>query len=151
MFYRRQADKLIFPVVGLVLLVAFSYRPTHHLRTEMPAAFFSPANSSQKHGVEEKIAWAYWESAQMDVQWKYGYRHPLPPDPPPEFHISAQALGPAATDPAVRLLYWHRLQDIWYLPDAWSSDYEWNFRWLSDPVTSAGQWLRNSTTRWTTP
>src|SRR5437762_4997361 len=113
MFYRHSADKLIFPVIGLILVMTVSYRPTHHLRTEMPAAFFSAASDlkrTEKVATEKKIAWAYWESAQMDVQWKYGYRHSLPVDPPREFRVDARALGPDASDPTVRLLYWHRLQ-----------------------------------------
>jgi hypothetical protein len=150
MFFRHHTDKLIFPIIGLVLLVTISYRPTHHLRNEMPAAFFPTAANSkagQTHGPEEKIAWAYWESAQMDIQWKYSYQHPLPEDPPPEFRVNAQALGPAASDPSIRLLYWRRLQQVWYLPEAWKSEYEWDFGWLSDPAAAAGQWIRDHTSR----
>ena len=145
MFFRSHLDKLVYPVIAVVLLVIISYRPTYHLRAEMPPGFFSAAKSTagKQGGLEQRIAWAYWESAQMDVQWKYPYRHPLPPEPPPEFRIDAQALGPAASDPASRALYWHRLQDVWYLPEAWEKEYEWNWGWASDPLTDAGQWLRD--------
>ncbi len=147
MFFRGSLDKLVYPIIALVLLLIVSYRPKYRLRADMPPRFFSAANSSpeQKRGLEEKIAWAYWESAQMDVQWKYPYQHPLPPDPPPEFRIDALALGPAASDPATRALYWHRLQQVWYLPEAWDKEYEWDWGWASDPLIDGGQWLRNRT------
>src|SRR5260370_31729053 len=118
MFYRSHLDKLIYPVIALVLLVLVSYRPKYHLRADMPAAFFSAAdaNPNQKHGVEQRIASAYWESAQMDVQWKDPYSHPLPQEPPPEFKIDAPALRPAASYQPARALYWHRSQHVWYSP-----------------------------------
>ena len=145
MFFRNNLDKLVYPVIALVVVLIVSYQPKYHLRAEMPSAFFSEANSSpgQQRGLEQKIAWAYWESAQMDIQWKYPYRHPLPQDPPPEFRIEAQALGPVASDPATRTLYWHRLQQVWYLPEAWDRDYEWDWGWASDPLASVGHWLRD--------
>jgi hypothetical protein len=145
MFFRSHLDKFVYPVIAVVLLLIVSYRPKYHLRADMPAGFFSEANSApgQKRGLEQKIAWAYWESAQMDVQWKYPYSHALPPDPPPEFKIDAQALGPAASDPATRALYWHRLQQVWYSPEAWNKEYEWDWNWASDPLTNAGEWLRD--------
>jgi hypothetical protein len=144
MFFRSHLDKLVYPVIAVVLLLIFSYRPKYHLRSDMPAAFFSGADSApgQKRGLEQRIASAYWESAQMDVQWKYPYSHPLPPEPPPEFKIDAPALGPAASDPATRTLYWHRLQQVWYLPESWDREYEWDWNWASDPMANVGQWLR---------
>jgi len=149
MFFRSSSDKLVYPFIVVALLVIVSYRPKYHLRGEMPPQFFSAANSTDSHkaGLEEKIAWAYWESAQMDVQWKYPYQHPLPGKPPPEFKIDAQALGPAASDPATRALYWRRLQDIWNLPDAWNKEYEWDWGWASDPITNAGQWIHEKADR----
>src|SRR6266446_3082935 len=145
MFYRSHLDKLIYPVIAVVLLVLFSYRPKYHLRADMPTAFFSAADAppNQKHSLEQRIASAYWESAQMDVQWKYPYSHPLPPEPPPEFKVDAPALGSAASDPATRALYWHRLQQVWYSPEAWKKDYEWDWNWASDPLANAGAWLRD--------
>src|SRR5438874_11506794 len=142
MFFRHHVDKLIYPVIVLVIVVLICYRPTYHLRAEMPDAFFSQGGNGQASSREQKIAWAYWESAQMDVQWKYPHGRPLPVDPPPEFRIDALALGPAASDPVVRLFYWHRLRDAWYSPEIWKTDYEWNFGWTSDPLGSAGQWLK---------
>ena len=144
MFFRSHLDKLVYPVIAVVLLLIISYQPKHHLRADMPAGFFSEASSpDQKRELERRIAAAYWESAQMDVQWKYPYSHPLPPEPPPEFKIDAPALGPSASDPATRALYWHRLQQVWYLPEAWDKDYEWDWSWVTDPLTNGGQWLRD--------
>jgi hypothetical protein len=151
MFFRHSTDKLIYPVIAVGVLLIFCYRPTYHLRSEMPVAFFSPSRSSaQKSSLEQKIAWGYWESAQMDIQWKYPHGHPLPADPPPEFHVSAQALAPVASDPATRQFYWRRLQEVWYLPESWTREYEWNFGWSSDPLTSGGQWLKERADRWFT-
>ena len=145
MFFRHHLDKVIYPLIALALLAIISYRPKYHLRPDMPAGFFSPTDStpSQKRGVEQRIAAAYWESAQMDVQWKYPYSHPLPPEPPPEFRIDAPALGPAASDPTTRELYWHRLQQVWYAPETWTKEYGWDWSWVSDPLADAGQWIRN--------
>ncbi len=95
MFFRSHLDKLVYPVIAVVLLLIVSYRPKYHLRANMPAGFFSETNStpSQRRWLEQRIASAYWESAQMDVQWKYPYSHPLPPDPPPEFKIDFTGTG----------------------------------------------------------
>jgi len=83
MFFRHGLDKLIYPVIAIALLIFVSYRPEYHLRTEMPADFSSAASSGTKQRtLEQRIAWAYWESAQMDIQWKYPHGHPLPADPP---------------------------------------------------------------------
>jgi hypothetical protein len=149
MFFRHNLDKLIYPVVAVVVLLIVSYRPKYSLRSEMPSTFFSSSTKSegQKKSVDERIAWAYWESAQMEVQWKYPHGHPLPPDAPPEFRVNAQALGSAASDPATRTMYWHRLQQIWYSPDTWKSEYEFDLGWAGDPLTSSGQWLRDHAER----
>jgi len=149
MFFRHSFDKLIYPVVGLALLAAVSYRPKYHLRPDMPPEFFRSTTSSAKakQSLDQKIAWGYWESAQMDIQWKYPHGKTLPADPPSEFRIDAQALGPLASDSVTRQLYWHRLQDVWYTPETWQKEYEWSWDWASDPLTSAGQWLRDKADR----
>ena len=150
MFFRSNSDKLVYPLIVIAVLVIISYRPKYRLRADMPAQFFSDGNASdgRSPGLEKKIAWAYWESAQMNVQWKYPYQHPLPADPPPEFKVDAQALGSSASDAATRTLYWRRLQEIWSLPDAWNKDYEWDWGWVSDPITSAGQWIHDRVDKW---
>jgi hypothetical protein len=139
MFFNRQTAALFFPIILLfVLLLRFALlggshdEGRYHLRTEMPAAFFQVDTNSKRPSLDERIAWAYWETAVMEVQWKYGYYHPLPPDPPAEFRIDATALGPDAADPATRMLYWHRLQRIWYLSETWQRDSGWEFGWLGD-------------------
>ncbi|SRR6266496_1430750 len=144
MFYRRAIDKLFIVIIGLVILVVISYHPKYHLRNDMPPGFFKPTTASEdtKHSLEQRVAWAYWESAVMDVQWKYTRGRPLPPEPAREFHVNAEALGPAASDPGTRQLYWHRLQEVWFQPDTWTSSYEWDWGWASDPLASAGSWLR---------
>ena len=148
MFFRHSLDKLIYPFIVLVLLIAISYRPKYHLRAEMPPTFFSADSESVKQrDLEKRIAWAYWESAVMDVQWKYPHGRPLPPDPPAEFRINAQALGPTASDLATRQLYWRRLQQIWPAPETWTKDYGWDWGWASDPIGSAGQWIKEQTDR----
>jgi hypothetical protein len=147
MFFRRHSDKILIPIIFGVVLCASSYRGKYHLKTEMPAAFFAPDEKSKQPTVDQKIAWAYWESALMNVQWKYPYSHPLPPDPPPEFQVDAKALGSTASDPATRLLYWHQLQRVWYSPEIWQKDYEWDFSWLGDPLASGGTWLKDTADR----
>ena len=47
------------------------------------------SSGTKQRTLEQRIAWAYWESAQMDIQWKYPHGHPLPADPPAEFRIDA--------------------------------------------------------------
>ena len=150
MFFRHSYDKLIYPLVLIIVLVAVSFRVKYHLRGDMPPEFF-PAHASSstaaKSSLDQKIAWAYWESAQMDIQWKYPHGGTLPPDPPPEFRVDAKALGPAASDPATRQLYWRRLQSIWYMPETWEKKYVIDMDWAGDPLTAAGSWLREQVTR----
>lgn len=143
MFLRRNTDKLILPMLAVIALVALSYRPKYHLRSDMPQAFYPQDSRGSQASLNEKIAWAYWENAQMDIQWKYGHGRPLPADPPAEFQISAKALGPTAADPATRLLYWRRLQQVWILPETWDKKYELDWRWMQDPFSGIGQWFSN--------
>jgi hypothetical protein len=145
MFFRHSTDKLIYPFIALVLLALISYRPAYHLRPDMPQGFFAAdAPCGPKRPVEQKIACAYWDAAQMNVQWKYPHGRPLPIDIPAEFGIDAPALGATATAPATRELYWHRLQQIWYAPETWKETYEWSWGWASDPLNSAGEWLKET-------
>ena len=142
MFVRNHTDKLLIPIAALILLVVISYRPKYHLQSEMPSGFFHQEQKSSKPSLDQKIAWAYWENAQMNIQWRYVYGHPLPVDPPPEFQVDAKALGPAASDPGTRMMYWHRLEQVWPLPETWAKDYEWDFGWLGDPAVSGAQWIK---------
>jgi hypothetical protein len=150
MFFRHSYDKLIYPLVLLLVLAAVSFRPKYHLRGDMPPEFFpatAVSTNAAKRSLDQKIAWAYWESAQMEIQWKYPHGRTLPPDPPDEFRVDAKALGPGANDPALRQLYWRRLQQVWYVPDTWQQRYEWDMSWAGDPLTSAGVWLRDQVDR----
>src|SRR5215467_8556708 len=130
MFFRHSSHKLLIPLVAVFILFVLSYRPKYQLRSEMPSEFFPERAATTQNSVDQKIAWAYWETAQMDVQWKYGHGHPLPTDPPAEFRISATALGPAASDPAIRILYWRRLQQVWVFPETWNKVYELDWSWM---------------------
>jgi hypothetical protein len=148
MFFRHSADKLIYPVIFVIVLVLVSYRPEYRLRPDMPHDFFAAdAPCGPKRPVEQKVACAYWDSAQMNIQFKYPHAHPLPVDLPAEFSIDAPALGPVASTLATRELYWHRLQQVWYEPDTWKESYEWNWNWASDPLNSAGDWLKDTANR----
>ena len=150
MFFRHHGDKLMYPLLVFVLLAIVSYRPKYHLKNQMPPGFFSASTSDppQKRSLDKRIAWAYWENAQMNIQWKYPYSHALPNDPPPEFSVDMRALGPGASDPSTRLLYWRRLQQVWFLPETWKKDYEWDWTWISDPLTSASEWMKNGWNSW---
>lgn len=147
MFFRRNSDKIFIPIIFGIVLLASSYRGKYHLKSEMPAAFFGENLPSKKTSFDEKIARAYWKSAQTNIQWQHPYSSPLPPDPPAEFQVDAQALGPAASDPATRVLYWHHLQRLWYSPEIWQKDYAWDFSWISDPLAAGGTWLKDTADR----
>ena len=145
MFFRHSSDKLIYPFAALFILIFISYRPAYRLTPDMPQDFFAAdAPCGPRRPIEQKIACAYWDSAQMNIQWKYPHGHPLPIDVPPEFGIDAPALGAEASAAATRALYWHRLQQIWNLPEAWKETYEWSWGWASDPLNSGAQWLRDT-------
>jgi len=152
MFFRHHTDKLIYPLLVVVLLTVVSYRPTYHLRREMPDSFFtsSASDSTPKRALDKKIASAYWESAQRNIQWRYPHGHPLPPDAPAEFNVDVRALAGNASDPTTRALYWHRLQQVWPLPEAWNKRYEWDWSWVSDPLASSSQWMKDTWQRWFT-
>ena len=145
MFYRHYSDKLVYPILALILFLIVSYRPVYHLRPGMPQEFYAPsiAGAARPSEHEQRVAQAYWQSAQMNVQWKYAQGHPLPVDVPADFSVDQRALGPAASDPAVRAFYWRRLQLIYTSPNAWQKDYEWNFGWINDIGTSIADWVRD--------
>jgi hypothetical protein len=147
MFFRHHSDKIIFPIIFVIVLFASSYRGKYHLKSDMPAAFFGEDLPLKEPSLDEKIARVYWKSAQLNIQGRYPYSSPLPPDPPAVFQVDAQGLGPAASDPATRLLYWNQLQRVWYSPEIWQKDYGWDFSWISDPITSGGTWIKNTTDR----
>jgi hypothetical protein len=147
MFFRHHTDKLIYPIILVMLLVFISYRPKYRLRTEMPSLFFTGAGLG-KNDSQRKVATAYWQSALSDVQWKYPHGHPLPVDPPEEFRVADKAIVALAADVSVRSLYWRRLQEVWTSPDAWSENYEWDWSWASDPFSSASEWIKDVADDW---
>jgi hypothetical protein len=153
MFYRHHSDKLIFPIVALIIFLVLSYRPKSHLTSKMPEAFFPGSSSTQvRPGAGDKrVAWAYWEIALMDIQWKFTRNSTLPADPPPEFRVDVKALEPATSDPELRQLYWRRLQLVWNSPDSWKDDYQWDFGWVRDPVEGIADWARAISRRFSIP
>lgn len=150
MFFRHHTDKLIYPLFLAAMLMIISYRPKYHLQPDMPEAFFSPSvsASSQKRAQEAKIASAYWQSAQMNIQWKFSHGHPLPTDVPTEFAVDTKTLGLGAADQATRLFYWRRLQEVWSMPESWKKQYAWDWSWVGDPLTSGAQWMQDTWNRW---
>lgn len=132
------------PIIFLVLLVLVglfaeaSFRPIYRLRATMPMEFLDARSSSpaEKRAAEERIARAYWDCAVNVIQWKYGYGYRLPQDPPSDFIVTSQDLEEASKDSATRAHYWLMLQRVWYVPDNWTKNYQWDKRWLSDWVDS---------------
>lgn len=94
MFFRHSADKLILPLLVGTILIIISYRPPYHLCPDMLRGFFlATAPCGPTCLLEQRIAHAYWDSALMNIQWKYPRGHSLPVAVPPEFGIDAPALA----------------------------------------------------------
>jgi hypothetical protein len=145
MFFRHSLDKLIYPVIAGAIIVLVSYRSSYRLRADMPQTFYeSKVPCGPNRPLDQRIACAYWDNAQMNVQWKYPHGTLLPVNVPPEFVVDAPALGPEASSQPTRQLYWHRLQQVWNIPETWTQTYEWNWGWAKDPLNSAGEWLRDT-------
>ncbi|HSY90336.1 MAG TPA: hypothetical protein VK812_03130 [Candidatus Binatus sp.] len=140
--HRRHDIPVILAFV--LCVVAFgSFRSDYRLRANMPTEFFDAAQlPANKRASEEKIARGYWTCAVTQIQWKYGYAHRLPFDPPEEFALAADA-GPGTKDSAARLHYWQRLRVIWDTSGIWEHQYEFNPLVFKQSVESAGQWLEN--------
>lgn len=135
------------PIIILFVLcvVGFgSFRYEDRLREGMPREFFDssqfPAN---QRAAEEKLAQAYWACAVSQIQWKYGYAHRLPNDPPEEFAVTTAAAGPAANDAAARQRYWRRLRLIWDASAIWERHYSVSPQVFKQSAESAGQWLQD--------
>ena len=161
LFKRQKFDWILVALLALGLFIYASYQPRFRLRPTMPADFIDlqqddlqqdkrPAASfSHQPRQEEKIARAYWNCLVEDIQWKYGYGHILPVNPPPEFTDMDEADPPGQSDPdppqpklsqsqlskeeaANRVRYWRKAQHAWLLPTAWQKDYEWDFSWTTN-------------------
>ena len=143
LFKRQKLDWLVVALFALGLFLYGSYQPSFRLRPTMPADFIDgPLAAAQMPGPESKIASAYWSCLVKNVQWQYGYGHPLPADPPPDF-TAMQASSMALEDAATRMRYWHRAQHVWYLPTTWQKNYEWNFNWTTDWIQNGGDALHH--------
>ena len=138
MAVHRRYDILAIILLILLLLAYASFRSEFRLQAAMPQEFFEasrvPAQSRQG---EERIARAYWNCAVTQIQWKYGYAHRLPEEPPAEFVANVRD----ASAPAVRLRYWQKLRDVWTVSAVWHREYEWNTISLNESIQSAGQWM----------
>src|SRR5215468_528239 len=109
--------------IAAALFAFASFKPTYRLRPEMPHEFVGTGLPSAVGAGEERVARAYWDSAMLHVQGKYGYGQRLPQEPPREFAISASEFGPAAQEP-IRLRYCRQLQTVWLSPGSWHQTYD---------------------------
>jgi hypothetical protein len=136
---RRKYD--IPAIVGLVLVLVSiaSFRSEFRLRSEMPVEFFDRKHMEAKRlASEERVARAYWNCAVEQVQWKYGYAHRLPDDPPAEFALSAAILGPIANDQLIRHYYWRKLQATWIVTSMWKSQWRFSFVAFRQSLRTSG-------------
>jgi hypothetical protein len=140
LFKRQKTDWVLLSLVALGVFLYASYRPRFRLRAEMPAEFVDPG-TDPKEGGEQKIAQAYWDCLVDDVQWRYGYGHSLPGEPPAEFNLGMQEKKSGAEDQPVRMRYWRRAQRFWYIRNSWSEEYEWSFDWTTDWLQTGADWL----------
>jgi hypothetical protein len=142
MAVHRRYDIWAILVIVLAIVAYASFRTEFRLRASVPVEFFDPSGlTPKKRAAEEVIAKAYWECAITQIQWKYGYAHRLPDDPPPEFSVTTMQAGSAADDTTVRNHYWQRLRATWVVSSAWEEHYDWNTISLSNALRSAGAWL----------
>lgn len=140
---RRKYD--ILAIIGLVLIVlsVASFRSEFRLRPEMPAEFFDGKHlASSKRVSQEKIAQAYWNCAVEQVQWRYGYAHRLPEEPPAEFSLSPAVVGPVASDQTVRRYYWRKLRDTWSVSSVWKNQWEFSFVAFQQSLRTGGDWWK---------
>jgi hypothetical protein len=138
----RKHDVVAIIVVVLCVLAYASFRSEFRLREQMPASFFDASHvPKDRQAAEEKVARAYWKCAVEQIQWKYGYAHRLPDEPPEEFAVTEEDAGAAAHDAALRSHYWIRLRTMWNESEIWHEKYDWSPISLKESLQSAGQWL----------
>jgi len=143
MVHRRYDIIAIIALVILVVLYA-SLRSEYRLTATMPVEFFDASRMpAEKRAAEKRIAEAYWKCAVSQIQWRYGYAHRLPDEPPAEFSVTASEAGSAANDSAIRTRYWQKLRGVWDVSTVWHKQYEWNTISLTQSLQSAGQWLES--------
>ena len=140
---QRKYDIAFIIGIVLVLLSIASFRSEFRLRSEMPREFFDPSRVElNKRSSEEKVARAYWNCAVTEVQWKYGYAHRLPDQPPPEFALTTSELGALAKDEAIRHLYWQKLRVTWNVSSVWKNEWGWSFAAFSQSLRTGGDWWK---------
>jgi len=147
MAVHRKLDIVAIVAVVLCILAYASFRSEFRLREQMPAEFFDASQvrkdqvRKDRQASEEKIARAYWKCAVTQIQWKYGYAHRLPEEPPEEFTVTVEDAGAAAHDTVLRTHYWTRLRMFWNESSIWQEKYTWSPISLKESLRSAGQWL----------
>ena len=146
MAVRRKYDIAIIVTLVLAAIAYGASRTEYRLQPEMPVEFFDGTHlPPAKRAVEMKIAKAYWNCAVKQVQWKYGYASRLPDDPPPEFSVSVNEVGPVAKDETVRRHYWQKLHSTWTVSAAWNNQLEWSSISFRQSLRSAGEWWKQVT------
>jgi hypothetical protein len=141
---RRKSDWALVAFLTLGFFLYASYQPRFRLRAEMPPEFIDAplTGSFSRPNGEEKIARAYWSCLVDNIQWKYGYGHTLPVDPPLDF-TAVEGPGLTPEGAANRARYWRKVQHVWYLPIAWQKNYEWDFNWTTDWIQTGGEALHH--------
>jgi hypothetical protein len=144
MAVQRRYDIIAIVVVVILIALYASIRSEFRLREAMPVEFFDASRvPAEKRAAEQKVAEAYWKCAVTQIQWRYGYAHRLPEEPPAEFSVTAAEAGSAAQDSAARARYWQKLRGVWGVSTVWHQQYEWNTISLTQSLQSAGQWLES--------
>ena len=144
MLVNRKFDVTAVAVIVLCIAAYAAFQPRLHLRTDMPPQFFDPSSvTGSKKGEERKRAEAYWKCAVTEIQWKYGYAHRLPDDPPAEFARAEVPPVLVENEEAARIRYWQRLRQVWVLPSAWKQDYGLDLSSMKRSFQSAGDWLED--------
>jgi hypothetical protein len=144
LFKKQKGDWLLLMLIVAGLFLYASYQPRLRLRPDMPAEFVDQSADAFKNSGEQKIAQAYWGCLVDDVQWRYGFGHSLPAEPPVEFNLGTQGKGSVSEDSATRMRYWHRAQHLWYLNSSWKRQYEWSFDWSTDWLQDGADWLHRT-------
>lgn len=140
---RRKYDIAIIIGIVLVLLSVASFRSEFRLQSDMPTQFFDGTHvPREKRASQEKIAKAYWNCAVKEVQWKYGYAHRLPEQPPEEFALSPEEVGPGASDAGLRLYYWQKLRSVWNISSVWKNQWEFSFFTFRQSLRTGGDWWK---------
>ena len=124
-----------FLFAAVVLILGYLLiRPTARLADKPPAEFTNPRAEwdASRKAVERELALAYWQRAEIDVQWHHSYGSELPEQPPEGFKIDTrQFRGNPAALAESRVRYWRRLRKVWSRPETWETSYEWNTEWVT--------------------